>query len=128
MALATIRRRLKRISVSHRLPHVRDGHKCRNDHGHNYHVWIECSGSVDKRTGMLVDTEVIDAVWVPLHSMLDHRQGGLNSVPGLENPTTEVFAAWIHERFQRALADFTNICMIKVEVMESEDSIATYSD
>ena len=123
--MKTIRRKLKRFSAMHQLPNVPKGHKCANEHGHNYSVWIEVCGPVDEKTGFIIDTATLDSVWVPMHSLLDHRAGGLNAVPGLENPTTEILAQWIHERFTRALADF-EFTWILIRVCESEDSEATY--
>jgi 6-pyruvoyltetrahydropterin/6-carboxytetrahydropterin synthase len=122
--MKTIRRRLKRFSAMHKLPGVPKGHKCANEHGHNYSVWVEVCGPLDEKTGFIIDTSILDSVWVPLHSMLDHQPGGLNAVAGLENPTTEILAAWIHERFARALADF-EFAWIQITVCESEDSEAT---
>ena len=120
-----IRRRLKRFSAMHWLPNVGSSHKCANQHGHNYVVWVELQGPVGEETGWIVDTALIDSIWKPIHAKLDHQAGGLNAVKGLENPTTELLARWIHKRFREALWN-EDVDWVEVRVIESEDSEAVY--
>jgi 6-pyruvoyltetrahydropterin/6-carboxytetrahydropterin synthase len=87
--------RTYRFESAHHLPHLPDGHKCKNLHGHNYRVEIVKRGTPDQR-GFVEDFAEIDAEVAPLLKMVDHRL--LNDVPGLENPTAEVIAAWFFER------------------------------
>ena len=87
--------RTYRFESAHHLPHLPDGHKCRNLHGHNYRVEIVKQGKPDAR-GFVEDFAEVDAEIAPLIKMVDHRL--LNEVPGLENPTAEVIAAWFFER------------------------------
>ena len=89
-------RRTVRFEAAHRLPHVPAEHKCARLHGHSYHVTIEVAGEVDPHMGWIVDFAEIEAAWKPLHATLDHYY--LNEVPGLENPTAENIARYIHER------------------------------
>ena len=84
-----------RFESAHHLPHLPDGHKCKNLHGHNYRVEIVKQGIPDAR-GFVADFAEIDAEIAPLIKTVDHRL--LNDVPGLENPTAEVIAAWFFER------------------------------
>ena len=83
------------FEAAHHLPKMPDGHKCKRLHGHNWRVVITCAGPVDDR-GMVVDYYEIEQAWKPLFDILDHRL--LNEIPGLENPTTEVLAAWIFNK------------------------------
>ncbi len=46
--------------------------------------------------GWVCDFQEISDAWAPLHAELDHRY--LNEIAGLENPTSELLAAWIWER------------------------------
>jgi 6-pyruvoyltetrahydropterin/6-carboxytetrahydropterin synthase len=95
-AVATTRiGRTYRFEAAHRLPHLPDGHKCRNLHGHTYRVCIVMQGRLDGR-GFVKDFAEIDADVCPLIELVDHRV--LNDVEGLENPTAEVIAAWFLER------------------------------
>ncbi len=87
--------RTYRFESAHHLPHLPDGHKCKNLHGHNYRVEIVKRGTPDER-GFVQDFAEVDAEIAPLVKMVDHRL--LNDVPGLENPTAEVIAAWFFDR------------------------------
>lgn len=99
------------FDAAHWLPNVPEEHKCRRLHGHTYRVEVVCEGEPDER-GFVCDYAEIAAAWAPMHEVLDHRE--LNLVPGLENPTTEVLAPWILERFARSLP-----CVALVRVYES---------
>jgi len=90
-----------RFEAAHRLPHVAEGHKCARLHGHSFKVQVEVEGEVDPRTGWLLDYAEIAAAFAPLREALDHRY--LNDVEGLENPTSEILAAWIWERLKPGL-------------------------
>jgi 6-pyruvoyltetrahydropterin/6-carboxytetrahydropterin synthase len=87
--------RTYRFESAHHLPHLPDGHKCKNLHGHNYRVEIVKQGTPDAR-GFVQDFADLDAEIAPLIKTVDHRL--LNDVPGLENPTAEVIAAWFFNR------------------------------
>lgn len=69
----------KRFSfeAAHSLPHLPEGHKCRNLHGHSYVVEVFCTGPVDER-GFVVDYAEISAAMKPLIDRLDHQN--LNEV------------------------------------------------
>ena len=57
------------------------------------------------------DAEISEA-FRPIWDQLDHRY--LNDVPGLENPTSEVIAAWIWNRLKPGLP-----LLIEVAVAET---------
>ena len=88
------------FDAAHHLPHVPDWHKCKRMHGHTYRVEVMLEGYLDER-GFVVDYAEIAQAWQPIHDAIDHRV--LNDVPGLENPTTEVLAPWLLDRFKAAL-------------------------
>ena len=96
-----------RFEAAHRLPNVPADHKCARMHGHSFRVSITVVGPLDPRMGWVVDFADLDRAWAPLHEALDHRC--LNEVEGLENPTSEVLALWIHERFKVAGASVQEI-------------------
>jgi len=86
------------FEAAHRLPNVPPEHRCYNLHGHTFKCRVECEGPLDARLGWVVDFAEVDRELAPLLGQLDHRY--LNDVPGLENPTSEVIAAWILERLR----------------------------
>jgi 6-pyruvoyltetrahydropterin/6-carboxytetrahydropterin synthase len=89
------------FEAAHQLPHVPEGHKCARLHGHSYRVEIHVSGPVDPATGMVLDFADIKAAFHPLFVQLDHHF--LNEVDGLDNPTSEILAAWIWARLESQL-------------------------
>ena len=86
------------FEAAHSLPHVPEDHKCRRVHGHSYRVEISVEGEVDAKMGWLYDHSLISTAMKPIVDGLDHRY--LNEVPGLENPTIEILAAWIWEQIK----------------------------
>lgn len=82
-----------RFEAAHRLPAAPAGHPCRELHGHSYEVEIHVEGSLDADQGWVLDFAALDAAFEPLRQRLDHSL--LNDVEGLENPTSEVLAAWL---------------------------------
>ncbi len=81
---------------AHYLPNVPEGHKCKNMHGHTYHVKISAKGPIDATLGWVEDFGHFKKVWEPIVHEIDHKV--LNDVPGLENPTAELIAVWIWNR------------------------------
>lgn len=104
--------RTYRFESAHFLPRVPDGHRCRNLHGHNYRVEVMLEGELDAR-GFVADFAELDAEMAPLLNQVDHKL--LNDVPGLENPTAELIAAWFFARLPRCA---------RVRVYENDDSWA----
>jgi len=89
-------RRDFRFEAAHRLPKVPPGHKCGRMHGHSFLVTVVVGGEVDPELGWILDFAEIDEAIRPLRERLDHYT--LNDIEGLENPTSELLAAWILER------------------------------
>jgi 6-pyruvoyltetrahydropterin/6-carboxytetrahydropterin synthase len=89
------------IEAAHRLPEVPASHKCGRLHGHSFRVEIHVSGSLDERSGWVMDFADIKGAFQPIHEALDHRY--LNEVEGLANPTSENLARWIWRRLRSAL-------------------------
>lgn len=86
------------FEAAHRLPHVPEGHKCARLHGHSFRVELHVGGEVDPHTGWIVDFGELTRAFAPLREVLDHNY--LNEIEGLENPTSEVLAAWIWDRIE----------------------------
>lgn len=84
------------FEAAHRLPHVPHGHKCARLHGHSYRVSVHVDGPVEPDTGWVMDFGDLKTAFEPVRKQLDHYY--LNEIEGLENPTSEILAAWIWER------------------------------
>ena len=95
------------IEAAHRLPNVPEGHKCARLHGHSFLVRVSVDGPVGEHTGWVMDFADLKAAFRPLHDRLDHRY--LNEIAGLENPTSEVLAAWIWRELRPALPGLAEI-------------------
>lgn len=80
---------------AHRLPLLPEIHKCHHLHGHNYKLVVTVRGELDER-GFIMDFAELDERIAPLIAQVDHTL--LNDVPGLENPTAEIIAAWFLQR------------------------------
>lgn len=93
-----------RLQSAHRLPQVPEGHKCGRMHGHGFEVILHVKQDVAQRE-LGIDYDVIDAHWAPIHDLLDHAC--LNDVPGLEIPTSEMFASWIWDRLKPQLPELS---------------------
>lgn len=79
------------FEAAHSLPHLPEGHKCRNTHGHSYVVEVFCSGPLDER-GFVVDYADISRIVNPHIANLDHQN--LNEVLPFIT-TAENIAAWL---------------------------------
>ncbi|MCH2141771.1 MAG: 6-carboxytetrahydropterin synthase QueD [Phycisphaerales bacterium] len=108
-----------RFEAAHWLPTFPEGHKCRRMHGHSFAVDICIAGTVDPALGYLMDYGQISQAWAPLDEALDHRL--LNEIEGLENPTSEMLAAWIWGRLKPQLPN-----LHRVVVHETCTSTCTY--
>ena len=79
-------------------------------HGHSFYVEVTLRGEPDPGTGFLRDFGEIDATLKQIRGLLDHRL--LNEVEGLENPTLENIARFVHVRAKAALPE---VIRVKIE-------------
>ncbi|MCY1002240.1 6-carboxytetrahydropterin synthase QueD [Myxococcus sp. MISCRS1] len=100
------------FEAAHFLPNVPPGHKCSRVHGHSYRVEVTVRGPVDPHYGWVVDFATLTEAWQAMHAQLDHRL--LNDVPGLENPTSELLAAWVFSKLS-----FPTAKVVKIRVAET---------
>jgi 6-pyruvoyltetrahydropterin/6-carboxytetrahydropterin synthase len=96
-----------RFDAAHWLPHVPETHKCRRLHGHTYTVVVGLEGPLHPQLGWVEDYNAISEAMRPVLAVLDHHC--LNEIDGLENPTAEVLAAWLHARLLPALPLLTDV-------------------
>jgi 6-pyruvoyltetrahydropterin/6-carboxytetrahydropterin synthase len=78
-------------------------------HGHSFKVEVSVEGEVDPQTGWICDHAEISAAMKPLLERLDHSY--LNEIPGLDNPTIEVMAAWF---WQQLAPKCSGLCEIVI--------------
>jgi 6-pyruvoyltetrahydropterin/6-carboxytetrahydropterin synthase len=76
-------------------------------HGHSFYVEVTLRGEANAKTGFLRDFGEIDAVLKQVRELLDHRL--LNEVEGLDNPTLENLARFIHARAKAALPELVRV-------------------
>ncbi len=107
------------FDAAHWLPRVPEDHKCRRLHGHTYRLEVALEGPLDPGMGWVVDYGEVSRVVDPLVRELDHRC--LNDLPGLENPTAEILAAWVFARLEHALPQ-----LVEVTVCETPRTAAVY--
>lgn len=108
------------FEAAHKLPHVPKGHKCGRLHGHSFLVRLYLCGKVDPHTGWIMDFSDVKTIFQPIYDQLDHHY--LNDIEGLENPTSEVIAAWIWGKVKPLLP-----LLAKVEIKETCTAGCIYS-
>lgn len=112
-----------KFEASHQLPN-HDG-KCARLHGHSWQGALSVEG--DKlhedgpKAGMVIDFGDISKVINPLvEQFLDHHH--LNETTGLENPTSEEIARWIHRQVAHLFSG-----EVTVRIEETCSSACSYS-
>lgn len=107
------------FSAAHALPAVKDGHKCKQMHGHNFTVEIAVRGDVNPRSGWLMDFGDLKRLVEPVINRLDHAV--LNEIPGLENATSENLSRWIWDRLKDRVP---GLC--RITIRETPSSSCSY--
>jgi 6-pyruvoyltetrahydropterin/6-carboxytetrahydropterin synthase len=100
-------RKTFQFEAAHLLPRLPKSHKCRRLHGHSFKVEVAVAGECDEKLGWLMDYADISTAFQPIWEKLDHYY--LNEVPGLENPTSEIIAAWIWQKLKPKLPSLTEV-------------------
>lgn len=100
---------------AHYLPNVHEGHKCRHMHGHTYHLTIYLKGEPLPHEGWIADFADVKNLMKPILKQIDHKV--LNDIPGLENPTCELFGEWLWQRISVVLP-----ALSKLELYETPTS------
>lgn len=104
---------------AHFLPNVPEGHKCKEIHGHTYHLTVYLNGDLDEKLGWVIDFTDVKNVIDPIIKSIDHQF--LNNISGLENPTSEVMAIWLWNKIKPELPQLS-----KIELNETPTSGVIY--
>ena len=107
------------FDAAHYLPKVPDGHKCKQMHGHTYHLTIFIEGEILKEQGWVLDFGDIKKTLKPVLDIIDYTL--LNNIPGLENPTAELFTIWLWNKIKPLLPELK-----KIELKETPTSGVIY--
>ena len=106
------------FQASHQLPNVPSGHKCGRMHGHGFEVVLRANtDDTSKNSGL--DYDILDRSWIPIRTKLNYQC--LNKIVGLENPTSEILAAWIWEKLKDSMPN-----LLTVTVYETASCGATF--
>ena len=105
---------------AHFLPNVPDGHKCKNIHGHTYHLTVFIEGGLEGELAWVMDFADIKKVINPIIKSVDHKL--LNEIEGLENPTCEVIAIWLWDQIKPQIPGLK-----KIQLDETPTSGAIYT-
>lgn len=89
-----------RFEAAHQLPNVPAGHQCGRMHGHGFEVILHADQDL-AGADMGVDFDQLESLWLPIHAELNYAC--LNDLSGLENPTSEMLAAWLWRHLQPML-------------------------
>ncbi len=95
------------FDAAHFLPNVPDGHKCKQMHGHTYHLRVYIKGLPEKELGWIMDFKELKDVVAPMIDQVDHQL--INDVPGLENPTAENITIWFWNQLKPRLQGLSRI-------------------
>jgi 6-pyruvoyltetrahydropterin/6-carboxytetrahydropterin synthase len=104
---------------AHFLPHVPEGHKCKNMHGHTYNLIVFIEGECMQPEGWVIDYGDLKAYLKPVIDRLDHHC--LNDIDGLENPTSEILAVWLWNQIKPLLPGLK-----RIELKETASSGVIY--
>ena len=92
---------------AHFLPNVPDGHKCKEMHGHTYHLTIYIEGELENHLDWVMDFSELKGIVSPIINAIDHKV--LNDIKGLENPTCENLAIWIWKKIKPQIPSLKRI-------------------
>lgn len=107
------------FDAAHYLSKVPPGHKCAVMHGHTYHLKIWLKGNVNEQ-GWVMDFAVVKAAVKHVIDLIDHQC--LNTIEGLENPTSEVLVQWLWHKLKPSLP-----LLHEIELRETPTSGVVYN-
>jgi len=104
------------FEAAHRLP--RHPGKCRELHGHSYHLVVSVDRPVEAESGMAIDfSDLKRIVRAQVVDRLDHTY--VNDT--IDNPTAEVMAVWIWNALREPMPG-----LAEVELWETRNCAVVY--
>jgi 6-pyruvoyltetrahydropterin/6-carboxytetrahydropterin synthase len=104
------------FEAAHRLPHHQG--KCKDLHGHSYHLVVSVERKVAPDSGMAIDfADLKRVVRRDVVDRLDHTF--INDL--IDNPTAEVMAVWIWDALRESLPG-----VAEVELWETRSCAVVY--
>ena len=129
------------VEYAHRLIHLKEGHKCRNLHGHSGVITVECFSEKLQDNGFVIDFSDFKKVKEYLDDKFDHaviidikdtelqeicsNLGTRHTVIQADSSSSEVLAMLIHGFVNNAY--FKMFSKITVTWSETQNNFATYS-
>ena len=99
-----------RFHAARHLPKLKDGHICKEIHGHTFNLKIYVQGKINNDTGFIMDFFDIDKiVQKNILIRIDHKL--LNDIKNLENPTSEILSKWIWGQLTDKIPDLYKIIL-----------------
>lgn len=98
------------------LPNLPADHPCSRVHGHSFCIILTLEGALDPKIGWVQDYHEISETVKPVLNQLDHKL--LNDVPGLENPTSELLAFWVHAKLIATLPKLKQVTIKETSTTE----------
>jgi 6-pyruvoyltetrahydropterin/6-carboxytetrahydropterin synthase len=104
------------FEAAHRLP--QHPGKCKELHGHSYHLVVTVARPVIRETGMAIDfADLKQIVRREVVDRLDHTY--LNDK--IDNPTAEILSVWVWNALREPLAG-----LVEVELWETRNCAVVY--
>ncbi len=102
--------------------------KCENLHGHNWKVEAFFSGNYLNEAYILIDFKILKEFLNKVLENLDHKL--LNEIKFFKelNPSSEMIAKYIFFELKELLKDYKNILVKKINVWETENSMASFME
>jgi 6-pyruvoyltetrahydropterin/6-carboxytetrahydropterin synthase len=105
--------------------------KCSNEngHGHNYEFEVTIAGPVDLKTGQILSSDRLDAIFgESIAERYSHRL--LNECEAFDAlvPTTENFAQIVYQDLAPALAREGSVRLVRVRLTETSRNFFEYGD
>jgi 6-pyruvoyltetrahydropterin/6-carboxytetrahydropterin synthase len=116
-----------RVKGSFEAAHSLSWHeKCREVHGHSYHVEVVVGAETLDENGIVMDLGELKALLGRALAVVDHTN--LDDWDWLlPYPTAEVIAAWFYRWVGgRLRSKQPHVCMVEVTVWETDDGGVTY--
>lgn len=102
--------------------------KCNNPnyHGHNYDLFVKITGSINRETGYVMDTKILnDIIQTEIIERFDHKNLNLDTEEFKNlNPTAENIAVIIYNLL---IPKINNKLKLKIQLYETERNYVEYA-